>query len=143
MMKAGNNSHLSKVQENVTVKTTYQYRLRQVDFDGTQFCSTSDIVTLTHDVVGELALEQNQPNPFIHSTTIKFNVPSEQVVRLEIVDVLGNVVRTLVDGNVSAGAQYVIFDGNDSNGNPVATGAYIYRLTAGETTLTGKMSVNR
>ncbi len=129
--------------ENVEVKTTYQYRLRQVDFDGTQYCSTSDIVTLTYDVVGELALEQNSPNPFMNSTTIKFNVPFSQDIKLEIVDILGNVIKTLVDGNVSAGTQYASFDGTDSNGNVLSTGTYIYRLTAGETTLTGKMSLYR
>jgi hypothetical protein len=127
----------------VAIGTTYQYRLRQMDRDGSQACTYSQIVTLTYDRIGALVLEQNSPNPFANQTLIKFNLPSTQNVKLEVVDIFGKVVRTLENGTLSAGPKTYTFDAVDANGTPLPNGSYIYRLTAENEVLSGKMTIIR
>lgn len=142
----GNSSTISRynfLDKDVTVKTTYEYRLRQMDRDGSQECFTSNIVTLTYDKVGELVLEPNSPNPFVNNTNISFNLPEAQNVKLEVVDIFGKVVKVIEDGFLGARNHTYSYDGNDSNGSPLATGSYIYRLSTDKEVLTGKMSIVR
>ena len=142
----GNSSAISRYNffdKDVTVKTTYEYRLRQVDRDGTQDCYSSNVVTLTYDRLGELTLEQNVPNPFVNQTLIKFENPQAQNVRLEVVDLFGKVVRTLANEMMAAKEHSVLFDGNDELGNALPSGSYIYRLTADNEIRTAKMNIVR
>ncbi len=85
------------------------------------------------------ALQQNYPNPFNPSTRIQFTVPSRSHVTVEIINLLGQSVRRLVDEIRPAGTYTTTWNGKDSDGKPVATGVYMYRLTAGEFTETKKM----
>ena len=78
------------------------------------------------------ALQPNFPNPFNPSTTIRYQLPSAAPVRLELYDVLGQKVRTLVEDQGVAGVHRVVWDGRDSAGRAVAGGVYFYRLQAGE-----------
>jgi len=81
----------------------------------------------------------NYPNPFNPNTTIEFGLPSPSHVSLEIYNVLGQKVITLIDRNLPAGYHSTQWNSTDDNGNPVATGIYLYKLTAGEFTETKKM----
>lgn len=83
------------------------------------------------DIPKTFTLRQNYPNPFNPSTVIEFSLPGETFVRLEIFDVLGQRIRTLLDGPQSGGLHRVQWDGNDSKGLSVGTGIYLYRLTTG------------
>jgi len=74
------------------------------------------------------ALSQNFPNPFSSETTIAYEVEQPGYVELEIFDMLGRRVRTLVEGDHAAGAHSAQWDGTDASGRPVAAGSYIYRL---------------
>ncbi len=142
----GNSSSISRynfLDKDVKVKTTYEYRLRQVDKDGSQDCFTSNIVTLTYDRIGELVLEPNMPNPFVNQTVISFNLPQSQEVRLEVIDMLGNTVKVLENGYLQANRHSYIFDGNDANGNALPTGIYIYKLSAGNNIQSLKMNIVR
>ena len=78
-----------------------------------------------------LALAGNYPNPFNPSTSIRFSVPAEQQVSLKIFNMLGQEVVTLVDGKMSTGSHEVVWDGRNASGQTVASGTYIYRLSAG------------
>jgi FlgD Ig-like domain len=89
----------------------------------------------------ETALHANQPNPFNPSTTIQYSLSRTTPVRLVIYDVSGRLVRSLVDAVQAAGDRQVTWDGRDSAGNAVGSGMYLYRLEAGETVLTRKMSL--
>jgi hypothetical protein len=97
------------------------------------------------DVPGEagfkaFGLEQNTPNPFNPITTIKFVAPvGGGHVTLEVIDVAGRVVRTLVDGHRGEGEHGATWNGRDEQGREVASGVYFYRLTAPKTELTRKM----
>ena len=82
------------------------------------------------------ALEQNYPNPFNPSTTIQYQLAEEVKVRLEVYDLLGRKVATLLDNRIPAGYHEVSFDASS-----LASGVYIYRLVAGNFSKTRKMMV--
>jgi hypothetical protein len=84
-------------------------------------------------------LSQNFPNPFNPSTTISYAIPNESKVTVEVFDVLGRKVKTLVDEEQPAGSYHVVWDGENSQGQEVGTGIYFYRLTAGDVNRTKKM----
>ncbi len=85
------------------------------------------------------ALAQNYPNPFNPNTIIAYSVPAKSHVRLEVFNILGQSVRTLVDESKGAGDYEVTWNGRDSRGQSVSTGVYLYRLRVGEAVLTKKM----
>jgi hypothetical protein len=73
-------------------------------------------------------LVQNYPNPFNPSTVIKFSLPFNGKVNVNIYDETGQLVRTLVDGERAAGQHAVHWDGRNRSGNNVAAGIYLYRI---------------
>lgn len=89
----------------------------------------------------DYVLMQNYPNPFNPTTTIQFGVPSgaTETVTLRIVNVLGQTVRVLVDRPLAPGHHAVVWDGTDASGRHVASGIYLYQLTAGDFTAVKKL----
>jgi hypothetical protein len=87
--------------------------------------SVSDVDGNSNKMPGEFVLLQNYPNPFNPSTTISFDLPTRSQVTLKILNVLGQEVATLVDGEVQAGRHEVLWNAAQ---NP--SGVYFYRLTA-------------
>jgi hypothetical protein len=96
----------------------------------------STAVRTTETVPDAYRLGQNYPNPFNPSTTISFTLPTEDVVTLEVMTILGEHVATLVHGRMSAGTHAVHFDASR-----LASGIYFYRLSAGWFTSIHKMIV--
>lgn len=88
-------------------------------------------------------LEQNYPNPFNPSTHIRFRLPADARVTLEVFNLLGQKVRRLADGQHPAGEHTVIWDGRSDAGVPAASGIYFYRLRAGEFVQTRRMLLLR
>lgn len=87
-----------------------------------------------------LVLYQNTPNPFNPSTTIRYEVPSgASRVTLRVYDVGGRLVRTLVDGPVTAGPATAVWDGRTRSGEIAASGVYFYELQAGGARETRRM----
>jgi hypothetical protein len=84
-------------------------------------------------------LSQNYPNPFNAGTQIQFELPEKSGVQLAIYNILGEEVRTLIDRELSAGTYHLEWDGRDKSGRAVASGVYLYKLTAGETVQSRKM----
>ena len=82
----------------------------------------------------EYALEQNYPNPFNPTTVIRFALPAQSDVKLSVYNVIGEKVAELVNGNMAAGYHEVNF-----NASKIATGMYIYRITAGNFVSVKKM----
>jgi hypothetical protein len=78
----------------------------------------------------QFSLFQNYPNPFNPSTKIKFQLPETADVKLEIYDVLGRKIRTIVSELKTAGSYSVIWDGKDHYGNNISSGVYFYKLKA-------------
>ena len=74
----------------------------------------------------------NVPNPFNPETVIRYGLPVESEVVLEVYDALGQQVKVLVSGVRSAGDHEVMWDGRNEMGGLVSSGVYFYRLRAGE-----------
>ena len=85
------------------------------------------------------ALGQNYPNPFNPSTVIPYQLAAAAHVRLDVFNVLGQRVATLVDGERPAGSHTAVWTATDEAGQAVSAGVYIYRLVAGDATATGRM----
>lgn len=112
----------------------YAYRLKQIDTDG-QF-KYSPEVNVVVEVPTDYALEQNFPNPFNPSTTIKFSIPEAGMVKLTIFDLLGQEVKILVDEPRQAGSYTELFNASGLN-----SGVYFYELRVNELILTKKMQL--
>lgn len=82
-------------------------------------------------VSAAFSLEQNYPNPFNPSTVIRYQLAANSTVSLEIHNLSGQRVRTLVSGHVSAGQHEVVWDGRNNAGRTVAGGVYFCRLQSG------------
>ncbi|MFP4544564.1 MAG: FlgD immunoglobulin-like domain containing protein [Candidatus Kapaibacterium sp.] len=132
----------SYTDKNVTINTTYEYRLRQVDFSGVHSCDASKTIKVTFDKVGELTVLPNTLNPVSTATDFRFNLPQKSSVNIEIVDMFGNVVKTF-NKDMNAGYNQVGWDVTDDAGAKVSTGSYVVRITAGGEVASRKFTVVR
>jgi Secretion system C-terminal sorting domain len=109
--------------DKITNPGKYVYRLKQIDFDGT--VSYSEEIEI--DVPGpkEFTLYQNYPNPFNPTTTIKFALPVDSKVKINVYNTVGQLVETLVDKEMESGYHEVSFDASR-----LASGVYLYQLQA-------------
>jgi len=82
---------------------------------------------------------QNYPNPFNPSTTIKYDLPKRSRVIATIYDILGNHIKTIVNGMQSAGRKSLTWNGKDKQGNNVTSGIYFYQIKAAGFSKTNKM----
>ncbi len=85
----------------------------------------------------------NFPNPFNPETTIQYALPESGHIKVQIFDIQGRLVRTLVNATMNAGAHQVIWNSRDQYGNTVASGMYFYRMQYQDQTLTQKMVLMR
>jgi hypothetical protein len=99
--------------------------------------------TTVDEVSPRWPLLRNHPNPFRPRTTIRYELPTDGEVRLEIFDSAGRRVHTLVDGWLRAGEHQAIWDGRDGNGGAAASGVYVYRLRTSGYEQAGKMVLTR
>jgi len=113
---------------------TYYYRLKQIDNDGTY--EYSDVVTVEVGVPNTFYLSQNYPNPFNPETRIDFTLPEKQLVSLRVYNMLGELVRELVNEEKEAGNYSVMFDGSN-----LPSGVYIYRLQTSSFAANKKMTL--
>lgn len=89
------------------------------------------------------AIEPNYPNPFASTTTLNFSVAERSSVRIDIYDVKGTLVRTLVNETLDAGSYPVTWDGTDATGAAMPQGSYIAHMSAGSYNGTVKMSLEK
>jgi flagellar hook assembly protein FlgD len=85
------------------------------------------------------ALDQNYPNPFNPSTTVRYQIPNDANVALDIYNLQGQKIRTLVSKEQKAGYYSVVWDGRNEAGQTVSSGLYLYRVQAGSFVATHKM----
>ncbi len=118
----------------VTQGNTYYYWLESIDNDLTNSFHGPVSVTLEEEEeevpeVYATILKQNYPNPFNPSTTISFSIERTTEVSLDIYNVLGQRVKTLVNDVMDAGSYQTEWNGTDNDGNSVTSGIYFYRLS--------------
>ncbi len=90
----------------------------------------TDVAGGATEIPTVFALDQNFPNPFNPSTTIRFSLPEQATVSLKIYNLLGQEVATLASGDMPAAFHNVVWSGRNNSGSQVATGMYFYRLEA-------------
>jgi hypothetical protein len=95
------------------------------------------------EAIPDFSLSANYPNPFNPETKISYFIPKTSHVRLEIFNLLGQRIRTLVNESQAVGEKTVTWDGRDENGQELASGVYLYRLQAGDFNQTNKMVLIR
>ncbi len=88
-----------------------------------------------------LALAQNTPNPFTPSTSISFTLPRNERARIDVYDVGGKHIATLVDRALMAGPNTITWDGRSRDGRRVNSGIYFYRLSSESGTVTRKLMI--
>jgi hypothetical protein len=108
----------------------------QKAIDGHRFSIRVDGVSKNEEVPTEVGLDQNYPNPFNPTTQISYHIPQQSNVLLEVYDLAGRKIQTLVDGSVAAGSYQVTFDAAN-----LSSGVYLYRLTAGNQVFSRKLTV--
>ncbi len=86
-----------------------------------------------------LSLSQNYPNPFNPETTISFSLPVESKVKLEIYNIKGQKVTTLLDEQLGTGKYNITWKGTNSNQKQVSSGIYFYKLSTPDKSITRKM----
>jgi len=104
-----------------------------------RYSSVTSVEEYLSSLPETFVLHQNYPNPFNPSTTIAFDLPRAMNVKLTVLNVLGQEVATILDETVAPGPQSVTWDGVDSQGRPVASGMYFYRLATDSDVQTKKM----
>ncbi len=101
------------------------------------------IIAEQEQIPKEYVLYQNYPNPFNPETTIKYGLPKNSEIEIQIFDLLGRKIKTLKIGPQKAGYYLLKWNGTDDAGNPVASGVYLYQLRAGNFVQTRKMILMR
>ncbi|OGU75797.1 MAG: hypothetical protein A2V93_06155 [Ignavibacteria bacterium RBG_16_34_14] len=112
----------------------YQYRLKQIDFDGS--FEYSNIVEIDIEVPSKFELSQNYPNPFNPNTTISYSLPKTSHVSLRVYNTLGQEVAALVNGIKEAGNHKIDFNASNLN-----SGIYFYKLETGNFNEVKKMTL--
>jgi hypothetical protein len=84
------------------------------------------------EIPDKFSLLQNYPNPFNPTTIVQFKIPQPAKVSLKVYNILGQLVRVLVDEEKPTGIYQSVWDGKDAEGKEVASGIYFYRLQTGE-----------
>ncbi len=102
---------------------------------------TNEVVANEDEVVPSplLTLEQNTPNPFSAATTIRYNLPAKGNATLEVYNIKGQKVRTLLNAEQDKGNGSVVWEGKDDSGKTCANGVYYYRLTSASASGTRKL----
>jgi hypothetical protein len=105
--------------------------------DWSTYCALSNDVNYL--VPDNLALHQNYPNPFNPITSLRFDLPEDGFVNITVYDMMGRIVKTLVNGSQTAGFKSVQWNATNDRNEPVSAGLYLYTIQAGKFRQTKKM----
>jgi hypothetical protein len=108
-------------------RTWYSYEGLELDIQGENDLPTSH------------SLKQNYPNPFNPTTTISFDLTEESEVEITIYNTAGELIKKLVNTNMTPGSKTITWDGKDKDGNVVSGGVYLYNLQTGNYNQTKRM----
>lgn len=109
--------------------------------DNLSFGESDSAATKSGELPDGYSLSQNYPNPFNPTTSIDYSLPTSQHVTIEVFNINGRKVKTLVDEVVGAGSHTVTWNATSDDGSRVASGIYLYRFIAGDAVQTNKMTL--
>ena len=138
-------NHYSFTDVEIQEQTTYYYWLMSAEYDGTtEYYGPTSVKTkgFTGDnMILPVVTQLNSayPNPFNPSTTISFDIKDEVKVRIEIYNVKGQKIKSLINEDIPVGRHRIVWDGLDDNLVRVSSGVYFYRMQAGIYTKINKM----
>jgi hypothetical protein len=130
------------------VEIEYYYRISAVCCGGDYISSYSDIVSVMLTVMDiasagnipdSYMLHQNYPNPFNPMTQIRYDLQENTYVSINIYNVMGKHIKSLINMNQDAGYQSIHWNATDASSQPVPAGLYLYTIQAGEFRQTKKM----
>jgi hypothetical protein len=101
----------------------YNYRLKQIDYDGS--INYSNIIEINIAAPQKFELSQNYPNPFNPTTNIEYHLPADAEVTLKLFNVLGEELKLLLNKRMPAGQHHFKFDASE-----LRSGVYFYRIDA-------------
>ena len=103
------------------------------------FISENILNTFNSKLPKNFSLKQNYPNPFNPNTSLRYDLPNDGLVNIAIYDMMGKIVKTLVNGSQTAGFKSVQWNATNDRNEPVSAGLYLYTIQAGEFRQTKKM----
>jgi len=125
----------------------FNYKCTPHGFTGRITVNATSGILDESDAVGTLpnsaSLDQNSPNPFNAATQIEYSLDVDGIVQISVFNILGQHVATLVDGFQPGGVHTAHWDGNDENGNGVASGIYFARMATPGAVMARKMVLLR
>ncbi len=125
----------SEFRSNSAAQAKYAWTISEYYFQFPQNISfPTGILNTKSDNPRSFYLSQNYPNPFNPTTTISYSLPRTSLVKITVYDILGREIKTLVNGQRSAGNYKVVFNASD-----FASGVYLYRMQAGSFVETKKL----
>ncbi|HET6510780.1 MAG TPA: FlgD immunoglobulin-like domain containing protein, partial [Candidatus Kapabacteria bacterium] len=130
----------SYVDANVT-PGTYNYRIIQTDVDGAE--SVSNTVKVGINAPNQYSLSAAYPNPFAATTRFSVSVPAAGPAVVEVYNAIGQVVKTIFNGELPVGSSPLSWDGKDEAGNQLSAGTYLVRVTSGAYTETMKVTLTK
>jgi len=129
MGQGANLMNYSYTDHGVIPGTTYYYKISDISIYGHETLHQT-VISATSNYI----MAKNFPNPFNPATVIRFDLRTQADVQLNVYDMSGRLVKSLVNGNLNPGAHQATFDGTG-----LAAGVYIYRLSVGDLSTQGKM----
>ena len=111
----------------------------EMELDYVRIYEASILSHQIETILNNFKLNQNYPNPFNPNTTIRYDLPMDDLVTITIYDMLGNVVNNLVNANQSSGHKLIQWNATNNQGQPVSAGVYLYSIEAGDFRQTKKM----
>lgn len=142
------NDHLIQGQNNYSFFDKFQeagksyfYKLEEITRDNRQ--KFLPIINIERKIPDQYSLSQNYPNPFNGKTSFKYQIPVTTHISIEVFNILGKKVITLIDQRQEAGYYTIYWDGFDNKGEHVGSGIYFYQMHADQFHNTNKMIVVR
>lgn len=128
-------THSYSFNDNELLSGKVNYRLKQIDFDGT-FEYSNEMEVNADFTPKEFVLHQNYPNPFNPDTKIEYVVSTPSFVNISVYDILGNKIKEIINEQKDPGNYDITF-----NGAALSSGIYYYKMTTGNFTSVKKMSL--
>ena len=130
---------LGQVDYTAQIQPIFDNNCTSCHVNGGTYSGGLDLSSYAETLPNIYSLLQNHPNPFNPITSLRYDLPSDGLVNITIYDMMGRIVKTLVNGSQTAGFKSVQWNATNDRNEPVSAGLYLYTIQAGEFRQTKKM----